>query len=198
MLRLYPRDRCRLTSLWAQAEYRREWDDTFFYLSDEWYLTAGLPLPPTESYGDFPQIENGVGLLRLFELDFREALAEKSPLSGPRQVIVAGGVAANPFFKELYKSLCIYNIYADVIPVENRFFGGNVHVAGLVTASDLMAAFPEPGGNPLLIPKNMLREKENVFLDGVTLSELEEKLNRRIIPFNGGREFIETVFGDEL
>ena len=181
-----------------QAEYRREGDDTFFYLSDEWYLTAGLPLPPTESYGDFPQIENGVGLLRLFELDFREALAEKSPLPGPRQVIVAGGVAANPFFRELYKSLCSFNIYTNVIPVENRFFGGNVHVAGLVTAGDLMRTFPEKGGGPILIPRNMLREKDSVFLDGVTLAELEQKMGRRILPFGGGKEFIDLVFGDEL
>ena len=86
-----------------QAEFRAAWDDTFFYLSDEWYLTAGLPLPPAESYGDFPQIENGVGLLRLFEMDFREALADRSPLPEPRRITVAGGVAANPFFRELYK-----------------------------------------------------------------------------------------------
>ena len=181
-----------------QAAYRAAWDDTFFYLSDEWYLTGSLPLPPAESYGDFPQIENGVGLLRLFELDFREALAEKRPLPAPRSVIVAGGVAANPFFKELYLYLEEYNIYADAVPVENRFFGGNVHVAGLVTAGDIEAAFPQPGGGPLLIPRNMLREKDSVFLDGVTLRELEQKLDRRIIPFSGGREFIELVFGDEL
>ena len=181
-----------------QAEFRDVWDDTFFYLSDEWYLTAELPLPPAESYGDFPQIENGVGLLRLFELDFREALEDRKPLSSPRHVTVAGGVAANPFFRGLYKYLDKYNIYADVVPVQNRFFGGNVHVAGLVTAGDIEAAFPEKGGEPLLIPRNMLREKDDVFLDGVKLSELEEKLGRRILPFGGGREFIELVFGDEL
>lgn len=181
-----------------QAEFRKKWDDTFFYLSDEWYLTAELPLPDAGSYGDFPQIENGVGLLRLFELDFREALAEKEPLVKARRVTVAGGVAANPFFKELYKYLEEYNIYADVVPVQNRFFGGNVHVAGLVTAGDIEAAFPEPGGGPLLIPRNMLREKDDVFLDGVTRSELEEKLGRRILPFGGGKEFIDLVFGDEL
>ena len=181
-----------------QAQYREQWDDTFFYLSDEWYLTAELPLPPAVSYGDFPQIENGVGLLRLFELDFREALAEKTPLPSPRQITVAGGTAANPFFRDLYKYLEDYNIYADVVPVQNRFFGGNVHVAGLVTAGDLMAAFPGPGDGPLLIPRNMLREKDSVFLDGVTLSELEEKLGRRILPFGGGKEFIELIFGDEL
>ena len=181
-----------------QAQYREQWDDTFFYLSDEWYLTAELPLPPAVSYGDFPQIENGVGLLRLFELDFREALAEKTPLPSPRQITVAGGTAANPFFRDLYKYLEDYNIYADVVPVQNRFFGGNVHVAGLVTAGDLMAAFPGPGDGPLLIPRNMLREKDSVFLDGVTLAELEQKLDRRIFPFSGGREFIELIFGDEL
>ncbi len=181
-----------------QAQYREQWDDTFFYLSDEWYLTAELPLPPAVSYGDFPQIENGVGLLRLFELDFREALAEKTPLPSPRQITVAGGTAANPFFRDLYKYLEDYNIYADVVPVQNRFFGGNVHVAGLVTAGDLMAAFPGPGDGPLLIPRNMLREKDSVLWDGVTLAELEQKLDRRIFPFSGGREFIELIFGDEL
>ena len=181
-----------------QTEYREAWDDTFFYLSDEWYLTAELPLPDAESYGDFPQIENGVGLLRLFELDFRETLAEKSPLSEPRHVTVAGGTAANPFFRELYKYLEDYDIYAETVPVENRFFGGNVHVAGLVTAGDLLAAFPKQGGGPLLIPQNMLRARENVFLDGVTLQELKEKMGRRVIPFDGGREFIELAFGDEL
>ena len=161
-------------------------------------FVAALPLPDAESYGDFPQIENGVGLLRLFELDFREALEDRKPLSSPRHVTVAGGVAANPFFRGLYKYLDKYNIYADVVPVQNRFFGGNVHVAGLVTAGDIEAAFPEKGGEPLLIPRNMLREKDDVFLDGVKLSELEEKLGRRILPFGGGREFIELVFGDEL
>ena len=181
-----------------QAEFRAAWDDTFFYLSDEWYLTAGLPLPPAESYGDFPQIENGVGLLRLFEMDFREALADRSPLPEPRRITVAGGVAANPFFRELYKYLENYNIYADTIPVENLFFGGNVHVAGLVTAGDLMRSFPEAEGGPILIPRNMLREKDSVFLDGVTLDELQGKMGRRVIPFGGGREFIELVFGDEL
>ncbi len=181
-----------------QAEFTEAWDDPFFYLSDEWYLMAGLPLPSAESYGDFPQIENGVGLLRLFETDFREALSEKTPLPSPRYVTVAGGTAANPFFRELYSELNKYNVHASTVPVENHFFGGNVHVAGLVTAGDLIRTFPEPGGGPLLIPRNMLREKDSVFLDGVTLDELEQKMRRRIIPFGGGREFIELIFGDEL
>ena len=98
----------------------------------------------------------------------------------------------------MYKYLENYNIYADTVPVENRFFGGNVHVAGLVTAGDLMRTFPEKGGEPILIPRNMLREKDSVFLDGVTLAELEQRMDRRILPFGGGRECIELIFGDEL
>ena len=82
--------------------------------------------------------------------------------------------------------------------MENRFFGGNVHVAGLVTAGDIEAAFPERGGGPLLIPRNMLREKDSVFLDGVSVRELEQKTGRRIVPFSGGKDFIELIFGDEL
>ena len=181
-----------------QAEYRERWGDTFFYLSDEWYLTANLPLPPTETYGDFPQIENGVGLLRLFESEFREALEEKLPLTERRRVTVAGGVAANPFFRELYKELLDYNIDVTTVPIGNAFFGGNVHVAGLVTAGDILAVFHDHEQAPILIPRNMLREKDSVFLDGISLADLENRMNRRIVPFSNGRDFIELVFGDKL
>ena len=181
-----------------QAGYQERWGDAFFYLSDEWYLTANLPLPSVERYGDFPQIENGVGLLRLFESEFRDALEEKLPLSETRRVTVAGGVAANPFFRELYSELLKYNIDVATVPVNNTFFGGNVHVAGLVTASDILATFHGHDDSPILIPRNMLREKDSVFLDGISLAELENKMNRRIIPFNSGRDFIELVFGEKL
>jgi len=71
-------------------------------------------------------------------------------------------------------------------------------VAGLVTAGDLLRTFPERGGGPILIPRNMLREKDRVFLDGVTLDELEQRMGRRVIAYGGGCEFIELVLGDEL
>ena len=181
----------------VQAAFRQDWGEDFFYLSDEWYLTANRPLPPYEAYGDFPQIENGVGLLRLFEGDFLEALREQTPLKTPRRFTVAGGTAANPFFKELYGALDKYGITVSTVPVENRFFGGNVHVAGLVTGSDLLEAFKNGCPKTLLLPRNMLREREDVFLDGMTVRELEEKLSTRVCSFKDGNELVALLFSEE-
>ena len=155
-----------------------------------------MPLPSCEEYGEFPQLENGVGLLRFFERDFLEALEEKSPLPAPRHITVAGGVAANSFFKELLKKLEAYNLFVDCIPVPNKFFGGNVHVGGLVTGSDLMDCFQGNCPETLLIPRNMLREIEDVFLDGMTVQEVEQALHTRLVPFRDGFELIDILFGD--
>ena len=200
-LRGYTREEARALIAYGekkQAEFRETWDDTFFYLSDEWYLTAELPLPSAESYGDFPQLENGVGMLRLLEQEIMEALEEQQPLTTPRKVTIAGGTAAYPFIREIDKRLLAYNLFVTTVPVENRFFGGNVHVAGLVTGSDLVYAFPPPADGPLLIPKNMLRAREDVFLDGMTVPEVEQKLGRRLIPFADGKDLIRILFGEEL
>lgn len=200
-LRGFTKEEAQKVVVWGQRvteSCKTQLGEDFCYLSDEWYILAGEPLPPYESYEDFPQIENGVGLLRYFEGDFLAALSEQTPLSAHRKVTVAGGVAANSFFKELYKSLLPYNIEIDAIAVENGFFGGNVHVAGLVTASDLENRFKDSCPSPLLIPKNMLKETEPLFLDGVSVAELEERLHTRILPFADGYELIELLFGEKI
>ena len=165
------------------------------FLSDEWYLNAGRALPDAESYESFQQIENGVGLLRLFEEDFRYALSEREPLVKRRRFSVAGGTAAYPFFRELYQILPSYGVDVAMYPIPNRFFGGNVHVAGLVTGSDLIEALRDkPLDAPLLIPHNMLRETEDVFLDGMTKKDVEQALNVPIRSFADGTEFISCLF----
>lgn len=174
---------------------REKTGEDFVYLSDEWYLTANLPLPSYESYGDFPQIENGVGLLRLFEDDFLYALSTKEPLATARAFSVAGGEAAYPFFKELYKQLARYNISVDLFPIHNDYFGGNVHVAGLITGGDLVRALRgKLRTEKLLIPSNMLREREDVFLDGLTVADVASALGVEVIPFAGGEELIGLLF----
>lgn len=168
----------------------------FAFLSDEWYLLAKRPLPPYEAYEDFPQIENGVGLLRLFEDGFMAALEEQDVLATPKELLAAGGTAAAPFMKELMEALVPYGCKVELIPVENRFFGGNVSVGGLVTGQDLTNQLQgRVKGRNLLIPRNMLREGETVFLDGMTLDEAEAALGTRIVPFDDGEDFIHKVFG---
>ena len=178
-----------------QQTYLDRFGTRLVFLSDEWYLNAGIALPEKEAYEDFEQIENGVGLLRLFEMDFRYALAEQTPLESEKRVAVAGGTTANPFFRNLYRELESYRIMIDTYPIPNRWFGGNVHVAGLVTGSDLIEELRDkPLSDPLLIPHNMLRETEEVFLDGMTLNDVEQALHVSIRSFKDGEELISELF----
>jgi putative radical SAM enzyme (TIGR03279 family) len=178
-----------------QKEYLARFGTRLVFLSDEWYLNAGIPLPEPEAYEEYGQIENGVGLLRMFEEDFRYALSERAQRSETKRISIAGGTAAYPFFRELYRELAPYGIETDLHPIPNLWFGGNVHVAGLVTGSDLITELKgKPLSDPLLIPKNMLRETEDVFLDGMTLHAVETALGVRIKTFTDGTELISCLF----
>ncbi len=178
-----------------QQEYLSRFGTRLVFLSDEWYLNANLPLPEPEAYEEYEQIENGVGLLRMFEEDFRYALSLREKRTKPRTVSIAGGTAAYPFFSELYRELEPYGIRTALYPIPNLWFGGNVHVAGLVTGSDLLSELSgKELSDPLLIPKNMLRENDAVFLDGKTLSEVEAALGVRIRTFSDGSELISCLF----
>lgn len=179
-----------------QEEYRSKYDTSFVYLSDEWYLKACLPIPETDTYEDYVQIENGVGLLRLFADDFIAALDQHKPLKTPKTISVAGGMAAYPFFRELYKQLLPYHVSTDLFPIENNYFGKSINVAGLITGRDLIAQLKgKIATQTLLIPHNMLREQDDIFLDGITLTEAEKELQIAILPFYDGTDLIEIIFG---
>ena len=182
-----------------QKACKKELGTSLVYLSDEWYLLGERELPDYQHYEGFEQIENGVGLLRLFEDDFNYALEEKEPLNEIKRISVAGGWGCRGFFRNLLKDLEEYNIFTDHLPVRNEFFGGNVSVAGLVTGSDLISQLKgKISTDVLYIPKNMLREQENVFLDNVTLEELEKELNVTVRPFKDGEDFIEQIFEETV
>ncbi len=167
------------------------------YPSDEWYCLAGRPLPAYESYGDFPQIENGVGLLRVFERDALEALRDKTPLSVPRRVTCAGGTAAAPFMAALLEKYAPYGVFAVLRPVRNDYFGPSVTVGGLVTGGDLLGQLNGTlETDTLIIPRCMLRAGEDVFLDGMTRAELSERLGVRVLPVADGAELTETLLGE--
>ncbi len=143
------------------------------FAADELYLLANEPLPPYEAYGDFPQIENGVGMLRLFEDEFAACIEET--IVRPRAAIITGEAAA-PFLLELVRRSPSFEDVC-VVPVKNRFFGGYVNVAGLVTGSDIVAAVGASARDfgRILLPESMLRDGE-VFLDDMPLSALSETL----------------------
>jgi putative radical SAM enzyme (TIGR03279 family) len=170
---------------------------SFVFASDEFYILAERELPPYESYEDFPQLENGVGLLRKFEHELIEELKNHEPLPSNHILDGATGFSAAPFLQKLFERLEPYGIRIRIHPIRNDYFGDQITVAGLVTASDMIKQLK--GGLPgekLLIPGNMLRENEPVFLDNITLAELKKTLETDIIPMSpyDGGAFIESLF----
>lgn len=156
----------------------------FVHASDEWYLLAEETLPEEVSYDGYPQLENGVGMLRLLHDEVETYTQE---LKGDDRkitcTIATGELAAAPiegYLEPLKRKYCGLNI--QVYPVRNDFFGPSITVAGLVTGSDLLKQLQgKKLGDKLLIPCHMLRSGESVFLDDVTVEELEEKLNVPVV-----------------
>ena len=158
-----------------------------FFCSDELYLKAGLPLPEDEYYEGYPQLENGVGLLRLQETEFDLALEETGPVTGGGHFSIATGVAAAPYLRQLAgKAGADCTVYA----VPNDFLGHTIDVAGLLTGGDLISHLRgKPLGERLLLPQVMLRHGEGVFLDDLTPADLERELgvSVRIVEVDGAK-----------
>ena len=147
--------------------------------SDEFYLIAQRELPPYEFYEDFPQIENGVGMLRDFEEEFLWALEDTPGSEMQRRVTIPTGTAAFPFLNRVFEKLRekFPGLEVNLIPVKNDFFGGTVDVTGLLTGQDVLRRLQEENfGEEVLIPSNMLMADEDIFLDDMTVGMLSEKL----------------------
>ena len=167
----------------------------FVWCADEFYIKAGRALPPYAYYGAFSQIENGVGLFRDFEANIDYALGEQSELSRKGSVGLVTGQSFAPYLKEFAERIAQKTgLNITVFAVKNNFFGESVTVAGLVTATDIAAQVEPRGIDFLVVPSNMLKEFSDVFLDNVTLGELEQKLGVKIIvaSFWGG-DLIEKI-----
>ena len=171
------------------------------YAADEFYLKAQLPIPPAPFYGDFDQLENGVGLMASLKQEFLDALEDFVPPASARKVTLATGVAAHPFLDTLLDELrqrC-HNLTCNVVPIVNDFFGDTITVAGLVTGGDLLKQLRgRELGDALLLPDVMLRREGDIFLDDVSLEELSEALQIQIITVpNDGYALLDAVVGRE-
>jgi len=192
----------------------------FVHLSDEFYILAQRPFPKIKDYEGFPQIENGVGLVAKFRGEVDEALAMekfkaeqgsrpelKDLMDVNRQVLVqlVTGVLAKEFMENIAKKVhsVLPFIEFEVIPVKNRFFGETITVSGLVTGGDIIETLksPEVEGREskniktiTMIPKSMLKAEENVFLDDLTLKDLEQELKRTVIASSvDGKSFVRSL-----
>lgn len=172
------------------------------YASDEFYLLSGREIPPAAYYGDFLQLENGVGLWALLKSEAQKALEDQEPPKAARHISVATGVSAAALLKEIAKS-CEKrweNFRCDVYTIENRFFGPLITVAGLVTGGDLLEQLKGKDlHDGLYIPSVMLRQHEDCFLDDITLRDVKKQLNVPVIPVNNdGYELIAAFAGENI
>ena len=168
----------------------------FVFLADEYYLRAGLPLPPAESYESFCQIENGVGLIAKLLMEADEALVDcKKGSNGA--VSVATGEDVLPFIEDIARRAArVCGADVRVYGVKNQTFGGGVTVAGLLAGRDFLEALKDkPLGERLLIPAAALRE-DNVFLDDMTLEELSAALGVPVKPAADAFELVGYIGGN--
>ena len=171
-----------------------------FYVGDEFYQQAGLPIPNAEYYEDFHAIEDGVGMIASMKQEFEDALADAEgdePLC--REISVATGKAAYGFLCELAEKFRekYPNVKIHIYEIENRYFGESVTVAGLLTGKDLKEQLlGQPLGETLYISTNMLRYEEDLFLCGMHIAELSEALGVEICTcISDGYEFFDKLTG---
>ena len=176
----------------------------FIHASDEWYIMADEELPCEERYDGYLQLENGVGMLRLlldeFDEAFEEIKHEKERICsiGKRELSIATGMLAYRFIKEMADKIMAEfdNITIHVYPIKNDFFGEMITVSGLLTGQDLKTQLTgQILGERLLLPQNILKSGEPVFLDDMTTGELEKALQVSIdIVKSSGKDFIDSIF----
>lgn len=180
-----------------QDYYWNKYGTHLVHAGDEWYILAEREMPEEDNYDGYLQLENGVGMVRLLLEEVKNCLEELEGDERKRSVSIATGKLAYPYIcrlteqiKEKYPGLSV-----QVYQIENRFFGEKITVAGLITGQDLTEQLKgKELGERLLLPCNMLRSGENVFLDDVTVEELEKTLQIPIhIVESSGQSFVQEV-----
>lgn len=172
----------------------KEHGSRIFFPSDEFFIKAERPIPSDEYYEDYVQYENGVGILRLLETEFSAALENSEENCAGTPFSIACGVSARPFLENLLVTAQkkYGNIQGKVFSIVNDFFGHTIDVSGLVTGGDLISQLKgKVFGERLLIPDTMVRDEDGIFLDDVTLEDVERELKVRVevIRTDGGELF---------
>jgi putative radical SAM enzyme (TIGR03279 family) len=164
-----------------QQELKNRLGTNFALLGDEIYLRAGRAIPATSHYGAYPQIEDGVGMVRSFVKEFARVTKRieqdgSANLRKKSGTILTGTLFAPVLRKLVQKLNKQFGSQLIVEPVENGYFGGDVSVAGLLTGRDLLSARERVRGEFVLIPRQMLKSDEEIMLDGMRLGEVAQGL----------------------
>jgi putative radical SAM enzyme (TIGR03279 family) len=173
-----------------QRRLRRKVGTPFAWLGDEIYIMAGADIPPATHYADFPQIENGVGMVRTFLTQFAAALRTKP--KGRGRGTVCTGKIFYPYLKD-----CVDRLEMDLktVAVESRFWGSGIGVAGLLTGSDFIAALKgNVYGDFVVLPSECMVGDDYLFLDDLTMKDVERELGTEVIPSGyDARDFVRKM-----
>jgi putative radical SAM enzyme (TIGR03279 family) len=177
-----------------RKKYRRKFGVSFVYPSDEFYIKSGRDFPPVKEYDGYPQIDNGVGLVRDFLDEFKKAMKTLTPTfslrkekvakrNGTENLILITGKSFAPILKEIAKEVegKIKNLKLRVLPVKNSLFGDKVTVAGLLSGNDIIAALKGKKADAAIIPSVTMRDGAGVFLDDLTPEDVERKTGLKIV-----------------
>jgi putative radical SAM enzyme (TIGR03279 family) len=174
-----------------QKKLRREMGTPFAYLGDEIYIMAGAKLPPASHYAEFPQMENGVGMVRTFLTQWSSAMRSWKGAPGVRGTVCTGKVFG-PYLRN-----CVEKLGADlkVVEVESKFWGAGIGVAGLLTGSDFVHALKgRVYGDFVVIPSECMVGDDYLFLDDLTIRDVERELGVPVVPSGyDARDFVSWV-----
>lgn len=183
-----------------QEYFKEKYGTCFVHASDEWFILAEEEFPPESYYEGYGQLENGVGMMRLLIDEVGERLSELAGDERQRVVSIATAKLAYPTIRQLADALMrkFPNVKVQVFCIVNHFFGENITVSGLLTGQDIRAQLAGQSlGEELLLPENVLKADEAIFLDDISLKELSDSLQ---VPVNiiesEGRDFVDKIIGN--
>lgn len=180
-----------------QEKFFKKINTRFVFLSDEFFALSDKKIPSKEYYEGFPQLENGVGLIRSLEDEVVKELENiDNYKSNKKKILIATGTLAYDFLKNLFGKIQekFKGLKIKVIPITNHFFGDTITVAGLITGGDLIEQVKNLDFDTLFIPRSMMKTGEDIFLDNLTVKEVEKILNTNIIISEvDGKDLIENL-----
>jgi len=183
-----------------QASFRKKLKSTFAWLADEWFLIAGEELPPESDYQDYPQIDNGVGSIRLFIRQFEELAAGILPkeVTPERRLTWVVGNAVEKAFDPICQSLNqVQGLKIQVVALNSEFWGQTISVTGVLTGQDLLMGLQGKDlGEAILLPTVMLKHGESRFLDDVTVEDLSRQLQVPVLMVHSVEELLNTAIAD--
>ena len=181
-----------------QSRLMRTIGTRFVFPADEMVLIAGEKIPQEAEYEGFPQIENGVGLLRKFEDALKASARENARPPLPRRVLIPCGTSIAPVMRGWMDAYAPQGVKAAVRPIRNTFFGETVTVTGLITGGDLKEQLQDTNADEILLCANTLRAEGDLFLDGMSLDELKASLKPAVtvVP-NDGASLFRALLGPD-